>query len=263
MKKVAVTREEQQLPYYKYYEQPMAPIPQEKLDVLNAEPAPAEQMLPFDEKNRFLKGEHEGYCTVGYGVSKEGNGFVCNTTYMPGVSCEMLDWWFPWHSVGSDLRYKIWDPEDHYFATAHPAARVLDPAVPMREKTWGVDHYVMEDVGMGPDFLCLHFKKPSDLGYDMSLIGTAQCTSMVCAAGEGGCPAIMTHKWHPYGDGVLLESRFWIGYKMEGTKVVSLLLPGVSVPPEVPKALFAHNIKEFTNLAVILPKVYADEQGRI
>ena len=35
---------------------------------------------------------------------------------MPGVTSEMLDWWFPWHSVGSDLRYKIWDPEDHYFA---------------------------------------------------------------------------------------------------------------------------------------------------
>mgnify|MGYP006964173643 CR=1 FL=1 len=53
---------------------------------------------------------------------------------MPGVTGEMLDWWFPWHSVGSDLRYKIWDPEDHYFARAYPASYVVDPNVPMNQK---------------------------------------------------------------------------------------------------------------------------------
>ena len=91
---------------------------------------------------------------------------------MPGVTGEMLDWWFPWHSVGSDLRYKIWDPEDHYFARAYPASYVVDPNVPMNQKTWGVDHYIMEDVGPGPEFLKLCFKRPADFGYDESIIGT-------------------------------------------------------------------------------------------
>ena len=56
-----------------------------------------------------MKGDDPEYCQVGYGVQDDGTAFVCNTTYMPGVTSEMLDWWFPWHSVGSDLRYKIWD----------------------------------------------------------------------------------------------------------------------------------------------------------
>lgn len=55
---------------------------------------------------------------------------MANRTYMPGVTVDMMDWWFPWHSVGSDLRYKIWDPKDHYFARADRTAYVLDPGFP-------------------------------------------------------------------------------------------------------------------------------------
>ena len=76
---------------------------------------------------------------------------------------------------------------------------------------------------------------------------------MVCAIGESSCAAAMTHKWHPYKDGVLFESRFWIGFRMdqETGKIVKAIPDGVSIPPIVPKALFGHNIKEFTNLASI------------
>ena len=262
MKKVAVSEEEKKLSYFKYYERPLAEIPQEKLDIWNGAPADPKSCIKFEDKNLFLKGEHDGYCTCGYGVGEDGTALVANTTYMPGVTSEMLDWWFPWHSVGSDLRYKIWDPEDHYFARGHRADYVLDPSVPMNQKTWGVDHYIMEDIGMGPEFLKLCFKRPVDFGYDESLIGTDECSSMVCAIGESSCAAAMTHKWHPYKDGVLFESRFWIGFRMdqETGKIVKAIPDGVSIPPIVPKALFGHNIKEFTNLASILPSLYAEEK---
>ena len=67
---------------------------------------------------------------------------------------------------------------------------------------------------------------------------------------KSSCAAVMTHKWHPYKNGVLFESRFWIGYRMdEDGNVVKAIPEGVSIPPIVPQGLFAHNIKEFTNLA--------------
>lgn len=260
MKKVGVSEEEKRLSYYKYFEQPLAEIPKEKIDILNAGPAAPETGMSIDDKNRFLAGDYEGFCTCGYGVREDGTGFVCNTTYMPGVTSEMLDWWFPWHSVGSDLRYKIWDPEDHYFAKADRADYVCDPNVPMNEKTWNVNHYIMEDVGPGPEFLKLCFKNPKDFGYDTSLIGTENCSSMVCAIGESSCAAAMTHKWHPYKDGVLFESRFWIGFRWEDGKIIKALPEGVRIPDIMPKGLFAHNIKEFSNLAAILPKVYEEEK---
>lgn len=259
--KVGVSSEERQLPYFKYFERPLVPIPAEKTAVLEAGPS-ALRTVPFEQRNLFLRDEDTDFCQLGYGVAEDGTGFVANETYMPGVTSEMLDWWFPWHSVGSDLRYKIWDPEDHYFARADRADYVCDPDVPMNQKTWGVNHYIIEDVGPGPEFLKLCFKSPEDFGYDTSAIGTATCQSMVCAIGEGSCAAAMTHAWAPYRDGVLFRSRFWIGYALVDGAYVKGLPEGASVPEFVPRGLFAHNIKEFSNLAAILPELWA-EQGSL
>ncbi|MCD7864547.1 MAG: phloretin hydrolase [Clostridiales bacterium] len=262
-KKVGVSQEEKNFSYYKYYEQDLAPIPEKKLAILAAGPVDPKTLIPFSERQLFLEGKDEaaGYCQIGYGVLEDGTAHVCNTTYMPGVTGEMLDWWFPWHSVGSDLRYKIWDPEDHYFARADRADYVTDPAIPMNERTWGVNHYIMEDVGPGPEFLKLMFKKPSDMGYDMSAIGTEKCQSMVCAIGESSVAAAMTHKWYPYQDGVMFCSRFWIGYRWtEDGQIVKAIPDGFSIPLMAPQGLYAHNIKEFTNLAAVLPTLYEEEK---
>lgn len=259
-KKVGVSQEEKNLSYYKYFEQDLAPIPEEKLAILKGGMADPKTLLGFADKDLFLEGKDEGYCQIGYGVLEDGTASVCNTTYMPGVTVEMLDWWFPWHSVGSDLRYKIWDPEDHYFARADRADYVCDPNVPMNEKTWGVTHYIMEDVGPGPEFLKLAFLSPADFGYDTSIIGSDKCASMVCAVGASSLAAAMTHKWYPYKDGVMFCSRFWIGYGYVDGKIVRGLPEGARIPDFMPTGLFAHNIKEFTNLAAILPDVYAEQK---
>ena len=263
MGKVGVSMEERALPYFKYFEQDLAPVPAEKLAILEAGPQQEKKAVPFDQKDLFLAGKDEDYCQVGYGVMDDGTAFVCNTTYMPGVTGEMLDWWFPWHSVGSDLRYKIWDPEDHYFARADRVDYVCDPEVPMNQKTWGVNHYIIEDAGTGPEFLKLCFKSPADFGYDASIVGTEKCQSMVCAIGESSCAAAMTHRWYPYEDGVMFCSRFWIGFGVVDGKIVKTLPEGIRIPDFVPKGLFGHNIKEFTNLAAILPQVYEENKGAL
>lgn len=260
MKKVGVTKEEKQLSYYHFYERELAPIDPEKLAFVD-QPSTLPG-VPFDQKNRYLKGDDEGYCAIGYGQNEDGTAFVANRTYMPHVKGEMLDWWFGWHSVGSDLRYKIWDNEDHYFARANNCSYVCDPNVPLREKTWGVSHYILEDVGNGPDFLKLNFLRPRDFGYDEGIIGTDQCESMVCAIGEGKVAAAMTHKWYPYKDGVIFVSHFWIGmHKNEDGTITKAIPDGAKVPVFLAKGLYSHNIKEFANLASILPEVYEENKG--
>ena len=104
------------------------------------------------------------------------------------------------------------------------------------------------------------FRSPADFGFDTSLIGKENCASLVCGIGDGSCAAAMAHKWYPYQDGVMLCSRFWIGYGMMDGEIRCTLPEGVKVPVEVSKGLFAHNIKEFTNLAAILPEVYAENK---
>ena len=260
MKKVGVSKEEKALPYYKYFDRNLARIPDEKLKILQNGPVKSDLGIPFEDRNLFLKGKDEKYCQIGYGIREDGTGFVCNTTYMPNVTGEMLDWWFPWHSIGSDLRYKIWDPEDHYFARADDVEYVCNTNVPMNEKTWGVNHYIIENTGMGPEFLKLCFKRPVDFGYDEKIIGTTKCQSMVCAIGESSCAAAMTHKWYSYKNGVMFCSRFWIGYKNVDGKIIKISLENTKIPLAVVKGLFDHNIKEFSNLASILPEIYREEK---
>ena len=127
------------MPYYKFFERDMAAIPAEKIALIDK---PSEiPAVTFDEKNLYLAGNDDDYCKVGYGNFDDGTGFVANETYMPNVKGEMLSWWFAWHSVGSDLRYKIWDSEDHYFARANNVEYVCNEKIPVSQKTWGITHY--------------------------------------------------------------------------------------------------------------------------
>lgn len=133
--------------------------------------------------------------------------------------------------------------------------------MPWAEKTWGVTHDIMEDIGLGMERLLLQFCKPSDLGYDMSKIGTSACAAMVCAVGKSSSPALMTHKVVPAEGGVWFKSHFWMGYGLDGDGSWSSWCPTATRCPRCPPALFGHNIKEFSNLAAILPSLYAGGAG--
>ena len=257
---VPITEEEKKLPYAKYYFRDMPPIPQEKLDIWHGPMADPALATHIERRNDFLD-DGKVALEVGFTVAPNGTGFVANSTFMPGVTPEMFDWWFGWHSVGPDLRYKIWDRDDHYYARAMDPDYVLDPNVPNSQKTWGVTHDISEDIGLGVDPLKLSFKKPSDLGYDMSKIGTPSCATMVCAVGVSGSPAVMTHKAVAAEGGIWFKSHFWMGYgQNERGELIKLVPDGAAIPELVPRALFGHNIKEFGNLAAILPELYAEEK---
>ena len=258
-----LTEEEKPLPYVKYFWQDLAPIPQEKLDIWRGPMADPALATPVERRNEFLE-EGKVALEVGFTVAPNGTGFVANRTFFPGVTPEMFYWWFGWHCVGPDLRYKLWDKEDHYQARAVEADYVRDTKVPWSEKTWGVTHDIIEDIGLGAERLLLGFCKPSDLGYDMSKVGTPACAAMVCAVGKSSSPALMTHKVVETEGGVWLKSHFWMGYgRNDAGELVKLVPDGQAVPEAAPRALFGHCIKEFSNLAAILPSLYAEERDHL
>lgn len=260
----ALSKEDRTLSYSKYYDLPITPIPEEKLAVLKAGPMDPKQALPIEKCNDLL---NPGYfpVEVGYCVLENGAGYVSNLTKMPGVTPEMFEWWFAWHAL-NDLRYRIWDPEDHFYARQQMPEKVLDPSVPMREKTWGTVHRVLEDIGGGPEEVILNFQYPHVFGYNEEKIGTPACATMMCANGHGPVPgqgvaAIMTHMVREIEGGIELRSRFWIGYGLMDGRIVKFVPDGISVPDFIPMGLFAHNLKEFGHLAAILPSLYAEEKN--
>ena len=124
-KHVPVTDEEKQKSYYKYFEQEMAqPSPEAYAKMLNG-PLRPDQVLQFKDRNRLFE---PGYleAEAGWCILPDGTGYLANLTKMPGVTPEMFDWFFAWHGL-DNLRYKIWNPEDHYKAETQNRVRALDP----------------------------------------------------------------------------------------------------------------------------------------
>jgi hypothetical protein len=256
---VTITEQERELSYAKYWNRDLTSIPEDKLVIAKGPATDPTKALKFENRNDFICGKDNGV-KVGFCVMEDGTGFVANEAFWPGVTAEMFNWWFPWHSL-EDLRYKIWDKEDHYYARAGKRDYVLDPSVPLAQKTWGVDHEILEDIGLGPEELLLCFKCPTDLGYDLSKVGTEECSAMVCAIGKSNVAALMTHICQEVEGGIIFKSRFWIGYAMVNGEVVKALPEGVKIPEIVPRSLFSHTIKEYEHLAAILPEIYVEEKN--
>lgn len=92
-KRVPVTEEEKQRSYYKYFEQNMAPAPQESYAAMLGGPLTPDKVLQFKDRNRlFEPGYLEG--EIGWAILPDGTGYLANLTKMPGVTPEMFDWFF-------------------------------------------------------------------------------------------------------------------------------------------------------------------------
>lgn len=263
--RVPVTEQDKTKSYYKYYLEDMAPAAPEKYQQVLAGPMDPSKALKFQDRNDLFKpGYLEG--EFGYCVMPDGTGYVANLTKMPGVTAEMFDWWFAWHGL-DNLRYTIWDPEDHYKAESMQKIRAKDSSLSYKEKYWDTTHEVLEDTGLGPEGLFINFKHPANLGFDVSKIGTKACSTLVCAKGFGkGQPpfaspdTIMCHFIRDIEGGVELRTRFWMGWTVQKGKDIKALPDGFRMPPMGPMSLLMHNIKEFTNLAALLPKIFPEEK---
>lgn len=265
MAKVPVAADAAEKSYYKYYEQGIENLTPEQMAYVAGSRGTVEEALEACDRARLLE---PGCCPekMGYYPLKAGGLLVAGNIPMPGVTADMLYWWFAWHGL-EPLRYAIWDCEDHYDVkiSDEGRARALDPSIPMEQKTWGATHTVLESIGGPADEIVLMFRNPADMGYDLSRIGTENCEFLVCCnalMGSMKIPVIMTECAKKI-DGVMtFMARFWVGYHVIDGEARYLLPPEVQLPEEVAMGLEAHNIKEFSNLARILPAVYAEEKGR-
>nr|WP_320133075.1 hydrolase [uncultured Holophaga sp.] len=267
MRSIQLTPEEQGKPYAKYFTRPPAPADPKRLEAM-ARPMDPAKALRAEDMNRLLDpGYHEvesGWC-----ILPDGTGYIANLTPMPGVSLEMVNWWFAWHAL-EDLRYKIWWPEGH-FSTCIPdpveRARAADTTLPLVQRFQGLTHHVQEDVGCGPEDIRIAFLSPKDFGFDMSRFDSTKCT-LVAANGKSRpvgafflrpwAPAMMCHFVRETVEGVEFRTRFWMGRQVVDGKPKTKLPPFVKVPAAAAQGLATHNIHEYTNLGSFLPQIHAE-----
>lgn len=250
-----VSEYEKNMSYKKYLDMEMAKQPYELLELIKNGPINPADATKIDDINDLLK---PGYLKteVGYCVMDDGTAFVANLIKMPGVTKEMFEWWFAWHGL-EPLRYKIWDKDDHFDIKTTHRDRLVNPAIPMNERIWGVTHTVVEDTGLGPETLNINFYSPSEMGFDIDMLNSSEVSSIVCANGD---TAVMVHSIRNIDEGIELRSRFWLGYNIVQQKPFKLIPDGAQIPIDIPEGLVKHCIKEFSNLAKILPLIYAEEK---
>jgi phloretin hydrolase len=207
MQKVPISDEERKSPYYKYFERDMVRPPAEKIRMLKYNPLTPETALRFEDKNDLFR---DGYLPgeFGYTRLKDNTITFANLTAMPGVTAEMVDWWFWWHQF-EPMRYKIWDPEEHYSSPWLNLAQAQDTSLSIRERIWNNSSIATERLGGGkPQKLKLYCCKPADFGFDPQKLVDFKGT-IVCGGGIH-IPALLCHFFRPTADGVELRTRGWI-----------------------------------------------------
>jgi phloretin hydrolase len=264
----ALTDEERSREYAAMLDRPLAKVPDDIMSAIESGPIDPANALPFGEKNRLLDegylGKETGYCRM-----PDGSCYTAVLTRMPGVTGDMIDWWFAWHGL-EGLRYRIWYPSAHFGSSVSDRTRVMDESRPYIDRYLHTTHYVTEDIGIGPDLLSIKFLPPKDFGFDTARfkkagIATAICTR-VGSVSKGAEHTDMCHVVRNVKGGVEMRSRFWIGRNMKvrafpekslvnraaNTKAVRMAM----IPKETPYKMALHCAHEYCNLAEILPGLF-------
>ncbi len=267
-----LTLEEKAKPYAKYfYNQPVFPEP-ERLAAM-AVPVDPAKVTPIQRLNDLLS---PGYLEVeaGWCQMPDGTGFIANRIPMPGVTPEMMDWWFAWFAL-ENLRYKLWYPPGHFAISLSDRDRVraLNDQLPLCERRIRTE-YVIENTG-GPcdEKIAISFMPAEQFGFDMSRFHSPNVGTAICANGGAlmlepppGAPnfktaACLVHFVREIPGGVELRTRFWMGWNVLNKKPVKLIPDVVRIPEIAIRGLATHNVHEFSNLASFLPQLYADQKG--
>ena len=269
-----LTPEEKAKPYSKYfYQEPAPPAPELARLLQDPKPIDPSDALPIERLNDLL---NPGYLKVetGFCTLPNGGAYVAVNNKMPGVTADMVNWWFAWHAL-EDLRYMLWFPRDHYAISISEEDRkkVLDPDRPLVLKFQGTTHHVVEDIGNGTEDLYISFMTPEEFGFDTARFKPPAVATLVAAnvlvkrpgdpSDAPGLPAAMCHFIREISDGIEFRSRFWLGYQIIDREPRFALPPGVKIPLSVPAGLFKHCIEEYANLRAILPQIYAEQEGRV
>ena len=247
-------------PYYEFYLEPAAEPNPKLIAQLDQGPMDPSKALAPESIARLLEaGYHEvetGYCAM-----PNGTGYVAVNNVFPGVTVEMIKWWFAWHAL-EDLRYMLWFPKGHHGIQVSEADRALitDPNIGLEEKIYGKTHWVAEDTGCGIEDIQINFMAPEAFGLKLAgtpvealIAGNGLSTSRTTGI---KAPAVMCHTVRAIEGGVEFRSRFWMGYHFKDGKPVKLLPEGIQIPIQVMRGLAYHNVEEYSRLAAILPRLY-------
>jgi phloretin hydrolase len=246
-----------------YLSRPLSPPDPAVLDAIAQGPADPARVLPLASIDRLLDpaplAVETGWC-----FRPDRVGYVAVRTAMPGVSAEMVDWWFDWHARDPD-RYRAWHPG------AHLGNSIEFPAASGAKAHWGAVHHPVEDVGTGVVHARIAFQPPSAIGFSTDALDDPAVATIVCGyVGDDRRRvrhSAMAHVFLTAADGVVLRSHFWLGAALRPYLPAPLAAPAsraldnrlvrrLTLPGDLPRALATHCAEEYANLGALLPELF-------
>lgn len=271
MKRRELTPIEKTKPYARIFYKEIAEIPAEDLARANGVPIDAAKAISIQNRSDLLK---PGYQEAenGFTVMSDGTGYAATLVKMPGVTPEMLDWWFNWHPL-EGLRYAMWSPGAHFDISVKDPEKHRDSSgIPLRERNFNTIHYVLEGLDIdNKQNLRIEFFTPQDFGLNMDLfvepnISRAYAANVIDNDINLGVN-VFFHAIRTVNGVLEYRSRYWIGYTMKNGKPEK---SGLN-PPDIPnfgmidfaRGIYLHSLTEYNNLASFLPELYAEIGGKI
>jgi DAPG hydrolase PhiG domain len=246
------------------YQLPLQPAPPRILDAcrrgVQSGPVPA-----WQQARQVLGGVHP--CPDEVRRNAQGLVLVTCATDLPGVTPDMVDWWFGWHLPESQ-RYRLWHP------TAHVAAKVKEDRSHLsddRARYIGNESHVDEYIGRSLKKLTIAFRSPTEFGFDV--LPGAQATTICATTADrvmGGRGGYLCHHVVRTDKGSQMRSGFWLGEIEHKVPLMQAVLGPVLnskglrrliVPDQMALDLLQHCGEEMNHLARFLPALFADQHG--
>jgi hypothetical protein len=225
--------------------------PQGPLKLKDARLLLAHEVLPF-----------EG----GYGLTSDGMRHVAASTYMRGVTSDMIEWFFGW--ANTTEQYLYWHPRDHVHLTWVPPSK---PGQSLSSRYIGGSHLANEYIGGDLMNMNITFRSPEVYfgptwkeDFKAKGYGAAVC-ARVALYDENEKTSFsighIIHLIHNEPDGVRMRSRFWLG---DTDEPLPGLDPAGLIPENSARGLAKHCPEEMAILGTVLPKLWREnsEEGK-
>ena len=210
-------------------------------------------LTPFHDKDAILC-DPQLHSEAGFSRFPDGSYLVSMYCPMPGITPEMINWWFWWHPQ-ADERYQVWFPGEHYGISFDQKNRdyFSQSSVPAFQPN---THYPTERISGARMPLRIDFVTPEQFGFSKKDMEENQISLIVCGH-VGALKGLiwhteMAHIFKQTEDGLFLFSRFWIGKTLKNP-----LLRKAILTEETARGMAEHCCVEYRNLAEILPILYA------
>lgn len=186
-------------------------------------------------------------------LDDKAHGLVAMYCPMPGVTAEMIRWWFWWHPQ-ENQRYQIWYPSEHYTNTYPKKDRNYFEQSNIPHYTPNYTNYAKERVGNFKATFQLDFKQAEEAGFSSQLMKENHIPLILSA--RVGMKHLfahteMVHIFKETEDGLFMFSRFWMGEALNNDFLRKQL-----ISENVLKGMAEHCCIEYRNLAEILPDLY-------